>query len=177
MSDSKTLSNEEIKEVVKDFKHISPAVNSNYLILIIDDDKWIHRLLCRYLNSWGFATIDAYNPIEGIAMAIKHRPMLIFLDIIMLEVNGDILLKMLKAIEITSDIPVIMVSGNLNLEILASTFRDGASGFVSKPFDEEILLEKLNSCIGPATFNKIREHVGVAPKSVKTIQPNIFLGS
>ena len=157
MNDSKPLSNDEIKHVVGGLPAKHMPDKDSYLILVIDDDKWIHRLLCRHLNSWGFATMNAYGPIKGIAMAIKNRPMLIFLDIVMPDVNGNILLKMLKAVDLTADIPVIMLSGNLNLEILANTFKDGASGFVSKPFDEEILIEKLNDCLGPVTFNKIRD--------------------
>ena len=155
MNKSGHLNNEEIKVVIEDLGLQQSTELVAYTILVIDDDKWIHRLLCRLLDAWGFHTISSYDPIEGISMAIKYRPMFIFLDIVMPDISGDVVLKILKAVEITADIPVIMLSGNLNMELLASTFKDGASGFVSKPFDEDILFEKINELIGPVTFNKI----------------------
>jgi CheY-like chemotaxis protein len=151
------LNNDEIKVVIEDFRQQPIVEQVAYTILVIDDDKWIQRLLCRLLNSWGFSTLSAMDSIEGISMAIKHRPMLIFLDIVLPDIMGDVVLKLFKTLDLTSAIPVIMLSGNLNLELLANTFKDGASGFVSKPFNEEILIEKLNECLGPTNFNKIRD--------------------
>ncbi len=124
-------------------------------ILIIDDDNWIHRIISHYLNTWGFTPISAMDAVEGLAKAIQIKPILILLDIIMPEVKGDTLLKMLKAIDITSDIPVLILSGNLNIDILSTTFKKGAVGYIAKPFTQETLFAKIRECLNPEIIKKL----------------------
>lgn len=116
---------------------------SPHKILIIDDDMWIQRLFSKYLVEWGFRPLSAYNPYEGVAMAVKHQPLVIFLDIVMPEVQGEVLLKMLKAIEQTSEIPVFVISANFNKELLSETYKNGAAGFLSKPFSQTLIYNSL----------------------------------
>lgn len=139
------------KELERQLKYITPK-NKNLLkelpILLIDDDKWILKILKKFLERWGFMVTMADNPVDGIVLALENRPLLIFLDILMPDVKGDTLLKMLKKIEFTSNVPVIILSGNLSKDILGSAFKNGANGFISKPFTEELLLEKLKAVFG-----------------------------
>ncbi len=154
MEKQKPLTNPEIQKVIEQMPSMK-TVNESHSILIIDDDTWIQRIISHYLQSWGFKTYSALDAYEGISLAIKHRPVLIILDIIMPEVEGDIVLKMLKRIEMIADVPVLVISSNLNLEVLGHTFRDGAAGFISKPFSQQILYEKIKSCLSPTIFNQI----------------------
>jgi PleD family two-component response regulator len=126
-----------------------------YKILTIDDDQWIIKLLARQLSIWGFKPIGAADAFEGIAQAIKHKPLLIILDLILPEVKGDALLKMFKKIDEISDIPVLILSGNLNKEIVGKTFKDGAFGYISKPFTSDILLEKIRESIKPEILSNL----------------------
>ena len=98
MEGQKPFTNLEIEIAVTDLSSTEKKAAESYPILIIDDDIWIQRIICYYLQNWGFKTYSAYNAFDGLALAIKHRPTLIVLDIIMPEVEGDILLKMLKRI-------------------------------------------------------------------------------
>lgn len=148
MNDSKNLSNIEIANEIKNFKKQSGTNDSKPRILIIDDDVWMHKILKKYLLDIGFEVIGACNPVDGIAMAISNQPMLIFLDIIMPDIKGTVMLQMLKKIDITSKIPVVILSGNLSKEVLGNAFKNGAAGFISKPFDEEIIIEKLKEVLG-----------------------------
>lgn len=120
--------------------------------LIIDDDQWTRRLIARYLSDWGLNPIFADNPITGLSLAIKHRPILIFLDIYLPEINGNILLKMFKEIEITKDIPVAIMSANLSKDLLSETYQNGAASFISKPFQEDLLKETVKKCIDVKLF-------------------------
>lgn len=156
MQENKSLSNTEIDVAVKSLSTSSNRKkDNNHIVLIIDDDKWVQRVLGHYLKEWGFQPESALDPLDGIALAVGHRPLLIILDIIMPEVHGDILLKMLKRIDITADIPVIVMSGNLNKEILGNTFKEGAAGFISKPISQDILFQKINDCLGPLIFKEV----------------------
>lgn len=133
---------------------IAPARDS-YPILIIDDDRWIQRIFAQYLKSWGFDHIVATNPFEGLDLAIKKKPIMIFLDIIMPYVTGDITLKFLKGVEEVKDIPVVIISGNLNKEVLKTTYKDGATGFISKPFTKDILYSKIWEVVDPSIIKRM----------------------
>ncbi len=149
MDSNQNLSNTEIARAVEELDLLTINNQIKHPVLLIDDDKWIHRVICHYLREWGFNPLSAYDPIEGLAMAIKHRPALILLDIIMPEVKGDTILKMLKKIELTTEIPIIIISGNLNTDILGTTFKEGAAAYISKPIQQPVLLEKVKTAITP----------------------------
>jgi PleD family two-component response regulator len=121
--------------------------NNGLEVLIIDDDRWMHKIIAQFLHEVGLNTKSSFDAYDGIANAVESSPILIFLDILMPEVKGDALLKMLKKIKTTKDIPVIIMSGNLNKEVLANTFRNGASGFISKPFTKELVFTKVKECL------------------------------
>jgi PleD family two-component response regulator len=129
-------------------------LNYEYPVLIIDDDNWMHRLISNFLRKQGLDPISALDPVEGIAAAIKYRPIAIYLDMIMPITNGTVLLQMLKRIEITSHIPVIAISGNFSQKLLKEAISFGASSFISKPFTQEILEEKLQKAIDRETLQK-----------------------
>lgn len=155
MNARKHLNNDEIEKAVQSFDSRSHELLDSFPILIIDDDKWIHRVVAHYLRSWGFKPESAMDAVEGISKAIKHRPLVILLDIIMPEVSGDVLLRMLKNVELTANIPVIVISGNLSKEILGKTYKEGAVGYISKPITQDALYGKLKDCLGPTVFREI----------------------
>ena len=142
--------------------HPNDAQNDNkeqkrsydFPVLIIDDDKWMHRLITNFLRKKGLEAISAMDPVEGLALAIKYRPIVIFLDMVMPITSGTVLLQMLKKIEITKHIPVIAVSGNFSQKLLTEAVNFGANSFVSKPFTQEILEEKLAKAIDEETLAK-----------------------
>lgn len=129
-----------------------------YPVLVIDDDKMIQLVFSKYLNSWGFSTLTALDPFEGMYFAIKYRPILIFLDLLMPEIHGAALLKLLKKIDLTADIPVIIISSDLSMETLNKTYKIGAADFISKPFTEEVLWNKVQKFISPAMFSSLQQN-------------------
>jgi CheY-like chemotaxis protein len=148
MENSKNLSNSEIDNEIKTMERIETPDDSSPYILVIDDDIWIHKILKRYISNLNFEVICADNPVDGVALAIHKRPVLIFLDIVLPEIKGTTLLQMLKEIKYTKSIPVVILSGNLSKEILGNAFKHGAAGFISKPFDEDVLSEKIKKVLG-----------------------------
>lgn len=160
------LDDDDFDEVEEDNAMAEPM--ESYPVLVIDDDRWIQRIFNQYLKNWGFEHINASNSYEGLDLAIKHKPLLIFLDIIMPDVTGDITLKFIRGIESISSIPVVVISGNLNKDVLKSTYKDGATGFVSKPFTKEILYEKIKEVLDPKIYNRMVNDGKIDPKLLKS---------
>lgn len=148
-------------------KEMSPSLDS-YPVVVIDDDRWIQRIFNQYLKNWGFDYFPASNSFEGLDVSIKSKPLIIFLDIIMPDVTGDITLKFIRGIEELRDTPVVIISGNLNKDVLKTTYKDGATGFISKPFSKELLFQKIKDVLDPKIFRRMVEDGLIDPKLIKS---------
>lgn len=115
--------------------------SKNKLVLVADDDNDLLQLVKMQLQRAGF-TVQLSPNGQGIAgMAAKNHPDVILLDITMDGISGGDICKKLKSDEVTSDIPIIMLSANENIEQIVNSC--GANDFVRKPFDVQIMTEKI----------------------------------
>ncbi len=129
---------------------------TRYSALIIDDDIWMQRILSKTLQSYGFKTIFlASNGFEGVDHAVENKPDIIILDILMPELSGHLTLKILKHIQRTKNIPVLMVSALSDTENLGLAVKSGTAGFVSKPFTRATVYEKLAIIFGKEKLDAI----------------------
>lgn len=120
-----------------------------YSALIIDDDVWMQRILSKTMQSYGFKKILlANNGFEGIAMAVEFNPNIIILDILMPELSGHTILKILKKIKLTQNIPALFISALSDVENLGLAVKSGVAGFVSKPFTRATIYDKLLDIFG-----------------------------
>ncbi len=128
---------------------------NEYPALVIDDDVWMQRIISKVLEGFGFTTYIASNGFDAVALALEHRPLVIFLDIMMPELSGHLTLKMLKRLRPTKDIAVIMISALSDAENLGLAVKMGAVGFISKPFTRATVLDKLRHILGAEALNII----------------------
>jgi DNA-binding response OmpR family regulator len=122
-------------------------------LLIVDDDADVRRLLGEALEKQDFLVETAGDGASGLTQANECRPGLILLDLHMPGLDGFAVLRALKESEATADIPVIAMTGSPGL--IPRTTRDpettararvlalGASDFITKPFDLNMLVEEI----------------------------------
>ena len=79
-------------------------------ILVIDDDLAINELIKINLELQGYKVIQAYNGIEGFALAKQETPSLIVLDVMMPEVDGYTVAQRIRQCDEISDTPIIMLT-------------------------------------------------------------------
>lgn len=128
--------------------------------LIIDDDIWMQRIMLKNLKQYGFDEIyTASDGFNGLALAIEHLPTLIVLDILMKELDGVAVLKILKTIKLTCDIPVLVGSGVTDVDVIARVVRAGTSHFISKPYSKATLEEKLKDVFGNEKMELLKNGV------------------
>lgn len=126
--------------------------NNNFNFMIIDDNKKDIELFEDLLlaeTQLKFSLSKCLNPSEAMDMLEKKhiKPDIIFLDLIMPNINGAILIKKLKASAFTKTIPIIIHSSMNNYEnIKKIALLDGAIAFFAKPINaialETYLLKK-----------------------------------
>jgi len=103
-------------------------------VLIVDDSATIVALLRKFLQQSGYATLEAGDAEQGIELARAERPDLVFLDIVLPNMNGFQALRILRRDPVTKDIPIIMISGNEQATEQFYAQRIGADDFMKKPF-------------------------------------------
>jgi two-component system cell cycle response regulator DivK len=97
------------------------------LILIVDDNEQNRKLARDVLRFAGFRTLEAGGGIEGVALAVAHRPDLVLMDIRMADMNGTEALRKLREDERTVEIPVVALT--------SSTMKGDREGFLAAGFD------------------------------------------
>ncbi len=120
-------------------------LETDKVILAIDDDSQVIGLYERYLNPQGYQVIPLTDPSRAVERARQLAPFAITLDIMMPGIDGWAVLETLKSDPITRNIPVIVCS---IIEDLEKGFGLGATDYLVKPILEEDLvnsLDRLNS--------------------------------
>jgi CheY-like chemotaxis protein len=114
------------------------------VILLIDDDVWMQKVLTKVIAKLEINTIyNATDGFTGVNLAIEKKPDIIFLDLMMPDIDGLITLKMLKSINIIKDIPVVIITSNSDFESIGAVLNAGATDFVAKPFSFTTIQEKI----------------------------------
>ena len=113
-------------------------------ILVVDDEPTIVRLLSLRLKAHNFDVISAYDGYQCVEAAKLELPDLILLDIKMPLGGGIKAYETLKSIAKTSLIPVIFITAFPSTEVKKQVMEMGAEDFISKPFNSDVLIEKIN---------------------------------
>jgi DNA-binding response OmpR family regulator len=101
-------------------------------ILLIEDDKDLVDIYKMKFGMEGFNFVFSYTGNEGLVLAEKEKPNLIFLDIILFEQNGLDVLKQLKKNPNTKEIPVILLTNLTKKTIAEDGKKLGAIDYVIK---------------------------------------------
>src|SRR5574337_174482 len=103
-------------------------------ILVVDDSPTIRAVLGKMLGQDGHLVRKVGDGETAIEVARTGLPDLIFLDIVMPGMNGFAVLRALRRDPLTRDIPIVMISGNLQATEQFYVQRFGADDFMKKPF-------------------------------------------
>ena len=117
-------------------------------ILVVDDEPQIVRLIGLRLKANNFDVIGAYDGYQCVQMAKLKLPDLILLDIKMPLGGGIKAYETLKNMASTSLIPVIFITAFPSSEVKKLVMEMGAEDFISKPFNSDVLIEKIKAVLG-----------------------------
>ncbi len=117
-------------------------------VLIIDDDFQIIKIIKYKLLLEGYEVFSALNGVEGLKLAFTELPALIFMDIMMPEMNGYEVLRLLKSDKRTKTIPVVMVTARTQDSDKEKAERIGIVDYVHKPFSPQTLVNVLKRILG-----------------------------
>ena len=103
-------------------------------ILIADDENSLRFLLRKTLEKDGVAILEAKNGKEALSIALKQRPDLIILDVVMPDLYGSEVCQRLRKQPKTAHIPVVILTANSVLYGEEQAKESGADYYMTKPF-------------------------------------------
>jgi DNA-binding response OmpR family regulator len=114
-------------------------------ILVVDDEDDILQFLELVLREKGYDVVTAAGGQEALTRAQIEKPDLVLLDIMMPQLDGWEVLKLLRVDEETASIPVAMLSARTEAKDRVQGLQEGAVDYICKPFALQELLEKIGS--------------------------------
>lgn len=107
-------------------------------IMVVDDSQGVLDVMTLMLEFEGYHVTTS---IDGRTVSNLQEPLpdLILLDIMISGTDGRVLCRALKANEKTRDVPVILISANIDIEKISKTC--GADGYLPKPFDMKSMID------------------------------------
>ena len=116
------------------------------LILVVDDEKQIHRFLRPALEAAGYRTLSAADGAEALRLAASQGPDAVLLDLGLPDMDGKIVLERLRGF---SAVPVIVLSARDREAEKIAALDAGADDYVEKPFGLGELLARLRAALRP----------------------------
>ncbi|GBD14444.1 Transcriptional regulatory protein KdpE [bacterium HR25] len=119
-------------------------MGSGPLVLVVDDDPGVLRLIKLELTVQGFNVLTSEHPTSALRIVRDERPDVVLLDILMPEMNGFELLRRVREI---SDVPVILITARDSDSDKVSGLEQGADDYVVKPFSVEELGARIRAVL------------------------------
>src|SRR5512135_3375221 len=130
-------------------------------VLLIEDDSKIARVVKVYLEGAGYRVIYSDAGKKGIEAAMKERPLLAVLDLMLPDISGEEVCQELRQI---GDFPIIMLTAKASEEERVAGFALGADDYVVKPFSPRELVYRVKAVLrragkgelesGPVSYNE-----------------------
>lgn len=131
-----------VEQYTKGFVDVNP---SDFSIFVVDDVMANVLLMKMVLAKDGYNVIQNTDPTKVVEMARETPPDLFILDIMMPKIDGITLAKMIKEDECLRDIPILFLTAFEDKDTMMRGFEAGASDYLTKPFERDILLARVRS--------------------------------
>ena len=131
----------------------------NNKILVVDDDRAINELIKVNLELAGYLVVQAYDGIEGFAVAKQELPSLIILDVMMPDVDGYTVAQRVRLNPELKNTPILMLTALSQLNDKVRGFDIGVDDYLVKPCEMEELKVRVRALL--KRTNQIPESVAV----------------
>ncbi len=116
-------------------------------ILVVDDSELIRMSVLKALGGEGFKVFTANDGVQALEL-LQHKDApeidIVLTDLNMPNMNGETLCKRINKDPALKSIPVILLTSQANQETESLIFKAGASDFITKPFNKELLIDRIS---------------------------------
>ena len=117
-------------------------------ILIVEDNEKNMKLARDILRAKGYAVLEAVNGLDGVKLALEHKPDLVLMDIQLPDINGIEAFERIRADATTAHIPVVAFTASVTVNDRSRIGDAGFDGFLGKPINLKEFLETVRRVLG-----------------------------
>lgn len=122
-------------------------------ILVVDDEQSIMELLVFNLQKEGYNTLEAYDGVTAVDMAMNQKPDLILLDVMIPKLDGISVCKKIRYALNISNIPILMISAKDTESDKIVGLEMGADDYITKPFQIREVMARIKANLRKAELN------------------------
>src|ERR1700740_1904239 len=126
-------------------KDMAEQSSASRRILLVDDDDAIRRLIMKVLEPYGYAVTGAGSGKEALEKLIESKPEVILLDYVLPDMDGLLLLELIRARLVDSPTPIICLTGKTDIPTKTKALETGAIDYITKPFDVRELAARVGT--------------------------------
>lgn len=112
-------------------------------VLVVDDEVNIVMSLSFLLRQEGYQVVTAYDGAAGLAQYAAHRPDIVLMDVMMPKMDGFAAATAIRSLDTSSTTSIIFLTAKGTSMDKQIGYMSGADDYVVKPFDNEMILEKV----------------------------------
>lgn len=116
-------------------------------VLVVEDDSELRDMVCLLLKYNGFDVKAAEDGVDGLDMLSSWRPDLIVLDVMMPRMDGLTMCRQVRQLPETADLPIIMISGRTQGQVIREGLAAGANKYMTKPMSLETLMQNIQELL------------------------------
>ncbi|MFN4968512.1 MAG: diguanylate cyclase domain-containing protein [Pseudanabaena sp.] len=137
------------EEIISEITASEPA-----LILIVDDDIFMRKILVRYLERENYRVVEAANGLEALKLFQEYQPDLILLDAVMPVLDGFECCLRLQKLPQGDHTPILIITALENRESVDRAYEVGASDYVAKPIHWAVLRHRVRRLLEQANLRQ-----------------------
>jgi len=119
-------------------------------ILIVEDNEKNMKLARDILRAKGYAVLEAVNGLDGVKLALEHKPDLVLMDIQLPDINGIEAFERIRADATTAHVPVVAFTASVTVNDRSRIGDAGFDGFLGKPINLKEFLDTVRRVLGEA---------------------------
>ncbi len=135
-------------------------------ILVVDDEPDVTELIEYKLKQSGYTVRTVNDPLRAVGLARDLRPDVMILDVMMPELDGLRLLRMIRADSLLKETPVILLTARAATDDRVKGLETGADDYVAKPFEPRELLLRVQALLRRAKSAAVKPGTRLAAGSV-----------
>ncbi len=124
-------------------------------ILVVDDEESIMELLVYNLQKEGYNTLQAYDGVGAVEIALKERPDLILLDVMLPKMDG---ISVCKRIRYSFNVPILMISAKDTELDKVVGLEMGADDYITKPFKIREVMARIKANLRKSELISMQEY-------------------
>lgn len=142
-------------------------------ILVVDDEPHIHKMLSILLETENFRIIESTSGKQAIRLCVSTKPNLILLDLGLPDMDGK---DVITAIREWSQVPIVVLTVRSGDEEIVEALDMGANDYVTKPFNVDVLLARINASLRSSAVHETGEsELCNGPLRIDLVRHEVFL--